>query len=239
MKRKILKFILKAEKIQIIAAALSAIFLGISTGITTLQIPKVDQHIANEDSEIKNLRYVTTKDLVQGLYAMDQYTERRMNLIDIRLERMMNASRTKLEESLLKDIWDNTLAQIDRWNSLFLLEQQQKTDNHNLQVDPNTPIEKRILTIDRDLTRARTEAYYRLNKLIIQANEHELYKAGYDKTLKSLERRFRIFQMIGLFTLVIAVGLEAYTKLNEEKKIGSCEHVVSADVPDGPPQEKK
>ena len=231
---------MKVKKIQIIVAAFSAISLAISTGITTLLIPPVEQDIANEDSDIKNLRYKTTEDLVQGLYAMDQYTERRMNLIDIRLERMMNASRTNLEESLLNDILQNTLAQIDLWNSLFLLEQQQKTDKNNMQVDPNTPIEKRILTIDKDLVRARTDAYSRLNDLIIQANEHELQKEEYNKTLKSLEKYFRSFQIIGLLTLVIAVGLEACKKLREDvskdKKIGSCEHVASADGPDGPPQ---
>jgi len=229
-----------AAGVRILATAVSAVSLGIATWITTLQTPIVEQEIANLDSSIKELRYQITKDLVQGLYAMDLVTERRINLIDVRLERVMNSSRTELEGSLLKEVMDNTLAQITRWNSMFLFERQPSTHSLPPSVDPNTPIEKSILTLDHALAQARKDAYSRLDKLITEANEHELQKAGCDKTLKSWEKQFRLFQMIGLLTLLVAIGIEAHTKLREDviddKKTNTRESEDSAGVPDTPPQ---
>lgn len=213
-----------ATLIQIIIAVVSAISIGIATWITTLQIPIVQVKIANEDSIIKELKYQTTKDLVQGLYAMDLHTDRRLDLIDICLEQMMNKSRTKLKESLLKEVMDKTSDQILRWNSMFILERRQSTNTTLPPVDPNTPIEQKILTLDRALVQARKDAYSRLDELIHQVNKHELQKAGYYNTLKPLETRFRFFQMIGLLTLVVAVTIEALKKLKckrlDESAIG-------------------
>ena len=204
-----------------------------ATWITTLQIPRVEKQIENEDSMIKELRYQTTKDLVQGLYAMDLHTDRRINLVDIRLERMMNKSRTKLEESLLKEVMDKTSAQISRWNSMFIFQQRQSTNADLPPVDPNTPIEQTILALDQALVQAKKGAYSRLNTLVNQVNEHELEKAGYENTLKSVEIWFRLFQMMGLLTLVIAVSIEALKKLKEvitdKKKNDMCEHTAPVD----------
>ena len=200
-------------KVQIIVTAVSAITLGIATWVATLHIPIVEKNIENEVSIIEELRYKATKDFIQRLYAMDVNTECRINLIDLRMERMMNKRRTKLIESLLKEVKDKTSEQIVLWSSMFITDQGQKTDSNLLSIDPNIPIEQIILKFDSALTQAKKNAYYRLEELMRQINEHELQKAGYENTLYSKKFLFRLFQMVGLLTLVIAVLIDALKKI--------------------------
>ena len=202
--------------IQITATAVSAIFLAVATWIATLQIPMVEDKISSVDSAVNELRYCTTRDLVQGLYATDLQTERAVYIVLFQLERMMNSSRTKLGDSLLKEVRDNTSSQITLWNSMFLFEQKQATSAVLLPVDPNTALEQAILKLDGALARAKKDAYTRLEGLFAQVNEHDLEKASSERRMKSWQSRFGLLQMLGLLSLVVAVGIEAYRKLKED-----------------------
>ncbi len=219
--------------VQIIAATASAICLGTATWITTLQVPKIKANIDKQESIINELRYQTTQDLVQGLYAMDVYTDRRINIIDIRLERMMNKSRTKLEELLLEEVVKKTVEQIKRWDSLFVPKQGHGTSTELPIFGPNTPPEQRIAKLEPVLLRARRAAYSRLEEVIERVHTYESQKEEHEGKQKAREATFTLFQMIGLLTLVVAIALEAYKKLGgivtHKKGSDMCEHVAEPD----------
>ena len=218
--------------VQIIAATASALCLGTATWITTLQVPKIKADIDKQESIINELRYKTTRDLVQGLYAMDVYTDQRMDTIDVRLERMMNSSRTKLEELLLEEVVKKTVDQIKRWNSLFVPKQGHGTSAELPIFGPNTPPEQRIAKLEPVLLGAKRAAYSRLEEVIERVHTHENQKGEHEGKQKVWEAAFTLFQMIGLLMLVVAVALEAYKKLGivtHKKESGMCEHVAEPD----------
>lgn len=164
---------------------------------------------------------------------MDVYTDRRIDTIDVRLERMMNSSRTKLEELLLEEVVKKTVDQIKRWNSLFVPKQGHGTSTALPIFGPNTPPEQRIAKLEPVLLRAKRAAYSRLEEVIERVHTHESQKEEHAGKQKALEATFTFFQMIGLLMLVVAVALEAYKKLGEivthKKESDMCEHVAEPD----------
>ena len=219
-----------AARPQIIAAAISAIFLAIATWMTTLQIPRIEDEINNEETMIKELRHQITKDLVQGLYAMDVHTDRRIDFLDVRLESMMGKSRSKRGQLLLEGARKKTLDEIKRWDLLFRSKQANQNATPLPLFDANTPVEQKIIKLDSALTRARRDAYSRLEEIIDRIHTHEIQKDQHQAIHNGKQTWFRFFQLIGLLALVVAVAIESYKKLKElgtdKKESDACEHVA-------------
>ena len=227
-----------AAKPQIIFAAVSAIFLAVATWMTTSHIPKIENKINNEDSMIKEIRHQITKDLVQGLYAMDVHTDRRIDLLDVRLESIMVSSKSKREQLLLEGARNKTLDEIKRWDLLFRSEEQHQYGTPLPFFDANTPIEEKIIKLDSALTRARRDAYSRLSEIIDRIHTHEIRKEQHQAIHSKKQTWFRRFQLIGLLALVIAVIIESHQKLRqveaENQNSDKCEHVVEPNRGESP-----
>ena len=202
-------------RIQIIIAALSGIFLLLATYISTVQIPVFQKMIDSQESAIMSLRHRVTKDLVQGLYISEIYADRRIDLVDIRLERMMAKDKSKLEQKLLEDILNKTVEQIQKWDSLFIIEGKKPTRTPIPVFNEGATIEEKILKTDNSLTESRLNAYSRLEEIInkIQAcnQRSEDYKIAVDKK----QGLFRCYQVWGLIFLAVAITLESCKKYKE------------------------
>lgn len=218
---------------QIIAAVVSAFSLLIATWISTLQIPNMQHMIDDKDSIIEELRDKTTKDLVQGLYAADVHTDRRIDFLDVRLERIMVSSRSKREELLLQSAINKTIDQIKQWDSLFISKDTHPVLTTLPTFDENTSAEQKIIRLDPTLASARRNAYSRLREIINQIHTHCLQKDKNQSTLKKKQVWFKRFQMFELLSLVLVIALESIIKYNEidntYKKRDICEHVAESD----------
>ena len=120
------------KTVQIIVLALSTIFLGTATWITTLTVPNWETKMLDEDSTISKLRYAITTDTIQGLYTTDVQTEARIDLFNIHFEKKMNEMMStnnaisKLEQGLRKDFFEKVTEQIKQWDSLFVIKYKQQ-----------------------------------------------------------------------------------------------------------------
>jgi hypothetical protein len=171
--------------------------------------------IDNEDSTINGLKYQTTKYLVQGLYASDDYTDRRIDFLDVRLERIIVSSKSERGQLLLEGAINKTIEQIKQWDSLFIGEGTQPVFTQIPIFDENTSTEQKIIKLDPILTNARRNAYSRLEKFIDEINTHELKKKQHQSNLNSHQNRFKFFQIIGLLTAILVIGIKSCEKLKK------------------------
>ena len=202
-------------RVQIIAAAMAGIFLLIATWTSTLQIPNIQNMIYGEDSLIRELRDQTTNDLVQGLYAADVHTERRIDFLDVRLERIMVSSKSKRGQLLLEGAVSKTMAQIKQWDSLFVGKDAKPVSTPIPIFDESTPVEQKVIKLDPVLSSSRRKAYSRLSGIIGQIHTQESNKSRYASKLSRKQVWFRFFQMCGLLSLVLAIVLETHKKYGE------------------------
>jgi hypothetical protein len=204
-----------AVRIQIVAAGVSGLSLLLATWISTLQVPCIQHTIDAKDATISKLRDQTTNDLVQGLYARDDYTDRRIDFLDVRLETVIVSSRSERKQSLLENAVSKTIDQISQWDSLFIREGTQPISTPMPVLDQSTSVEQRLVKLDPALSRARKNAYLRLKGLIDQIHAHESQKGELETRLNNKEVWFRLLQIFGLLSLAVAIVLESLKKCCE------------------------
>jgi hypothetical protein len=238
MKLKTLLSSKTTARIQIVAVAVPGILLLIATWISTLQIPNIQDMIDSEDSTIRELRDKTTNDLVQGLYATDVHTDRRIDFLDVRLERIMVSSRSKREQLLLEGAISKTIEQIKQWDSLFITKDSLPVSTPIPIFNESTSAEHKIIKLDPILSSSRRSAYSRLNEIIGQIHTHESQKNKYVSAMSKRQLWFRVFQMCGLLLLVLAIVLESHKKYYEvdinSKNSEISEPIASSDPGETP-----
>jgi hypothetical protein len=202
-------------QIHVVSAILAVVVLSVATVISTLLLPGVQRNLEEQDSLIAGRRYRVTQDLVQGLYAMDLQTERRVDFLDQRLESVIVSNRSQRTLQLAQDAAEKTKEQISLWDSLFRNSPAEGTNVNPSTLDPRAPHDRNAGELESALVAAKRDAYSRLGQTLEEIRTQELQKNKCENRRNTREAWFGFTQVIGLMMVVVSGILDAWGKQKE------------------------